>query len=415
MLGRMPFLAFAVLLLGFVPAPGTVVQTVTAGDWQAVTSKQVVGQGADGRLFYQWYLTVYQLVPRQQPVFRFRSPDEGAPLSEVDRAAGGAKMWFPIQSATIVGFAKLMPGNGSQLVVEAHEASADCGTGIVSVFRFTPHGSVKPAATLHNGCSLTAAIVRGTGGALDTIALRAPYYAPNAALCCPTKPEAGATLAYRNSSWTLSPKFYQLQTPTPPPPNGVWKPKFNKWLPTLSLDKTLQTHAAPKGNGSVDFFICNNGPISSISYREFDYAISGCPLLEQGTAYSTGKAGPERGNVVYDPAHQIVLFSRGCCSVESFVLAGGIGAPPSPVHEADLTDVRTHRGLHLGMTQNEVMAIYGQSYVYSVASHPGLIALRYFTRPPTPIAACGGDAGRQNLTFAFRDNKLTYIEIGEGC
>lgn len=196
------------------PAPGGVVQTrdvafngESANDrWRAVVSKKLAGAG-NGREFYQWYLSIYAL---RRGVFRLRyqSPGNGGPLARVTQA-NGAKMWFPVQELRIVGSPTLMRPGVQQLVVQSHEMAADCGSATVTVFASGPGGSVVPAATVENPCDLNATIVRvGNGDALE---LTGPYYAPNAALCCPKKPHATAVLRFRDGRWVESSNYFTIR------------------------------------------------------------------------------------------------------------------------------------------------------------------------------------------------------------
>jgi hypothetical protein len=174
--------------------------------WRVVASKRLLGSNS-GTSFYQWILSLYAL---DGSVYRLRylSPGNGGPLSRVEQATGGVRMWFPLQSLTVVGPAKLMQPDGSQLVVETHESGADCGSGIVTVFATGSGGNVAPAVTFRNGCELTVSIDHATGG--DRLVLHGPYYGPNAPLCCATKRNASATVAFRNGQWLQTPKYYEM-------------------------------------------------------------------------------------------------------------------------------------------------------------------------------------------------------------
>jgi hypothetical protein len=200
--------------------PGSVAQSqlvYLAGDgmssqWRGIASKKTVGTSAQGQAFYQWYLSIYAIDGATYHL-QYRSPGNGGPLSTVTQAHG-AQLWFPVQTLSIVGAAELMQPAVQQLVVESHEASADCGSSTVTVFA-TKGGKVVPAVSVRNGCDLTAKIVTVAGHA--AIELSGPYYAANAALCCPTKPKATATLQYRNGAWSESPKLFDLYIGALPP------------------------------------------------------------------------------------------------------------------------------------------------------------------------------------------------------
>ncbi len=201
------------------PPPGSVVQTrlvhlsgdVTNGQWEAIVSKKLVGS-ANGQNFYQWYLSIYSLRANAYRL-RYQSPRNGGPLSHVEQASGGAKMWFPAQTARIAGAGELMRPGVQQVVVQSHETGADCGSATVTVFAGAPGGSAAPAVSVGNPCDLNAAIASDE----TSILLSGPYYAGNAPLCCPTKPNASAVLRYENGKWVESPNYYKLYVGHVPP------------------------------------------------------------------------------------------------------------------------------------------------------------------------------------------------------
>lgn len=155
--------------------PGTIVQSrlvYLAGEgmhsqWRAILSKKLLGTG-NGMSFYQWFLSFYAL---DGTVYRlkYRSPDAPVPFGHVTKSRNES-VWFPVQDAKIV-------GTGATL-------------------------SVK------NPCDLSASIVHGAHG--DSLQLAGPYYAANAALCCPTKERVTATLRFNNGTWTEQPRYFEI-------------------------------------------------------------------------------------------------------------------------------------------------------------------------------------------------------------
>jgi hypothetical protein len=194
------------------PAPGTTVQTQyvafngesAADRWPVVVSKKLVGSNGSQQ-FYQWYLSIYQL-RRGAYRLRYESPGNGGPLSRVAQA-NGARMWFPVQQLKIVGRAPLMGGSAQQLVVASHEMAADCGGATITVFGGKPGSTAGPVATVTNPCDLSAKL--GADG--TSVELAGPYYAANAPLCCPTKPQVTANLRYRDGKWVESPHYFKLE------------------------------------------------------------------------------------------------------------------------------------------------------------------------------------------------------------
>jgi hypothetical protein len=194
--------------------PGTIVQSqlvYLAGEgmhsqWRALLSKTLLGSGT-GTPFYQWFLSFYAI---DGTIYRlkYRSPDAPVPFSRVTKAHG-AQLWFPVQDAKIAGTGELMGPGAQQLVVQSHEAAADCGTARVDVFFYgSAMQMVMTTLSVQNPCDLSATVIHGAHGNL--LQLTGPYYAANAPLCCPTKPKATATLRFNNGTWTEQPLYFKI-------------------------------------------------------------------------------------------------------------------------------------------------------------------------------------------------------------
>ncbi|HET9031016.1 MAG TPA: hypothetical protein VFN49_12655 [Candidatus Aquilonibacter sp.] len=200
----------------FDPAPpGTVVDSKVVylagqamhSQWRGVVSKKAVGKDST-ETFYQWYVSIYQIDGNTYHL-RYQSPVNGGPLDALSKASG-ANMWFPRQSASIVGAGQLMESGVEQLVVASHQSGADCGSADITVFRYDAKtNKVVPAVTLENGCDLNAKIVPSSNG-LAALQLNGPYYGPKAPMCCPTKPKASATLKYANGKWVEAPNYFKF-------------------------------------------------------------------------------------------------------------------------------------------------------------------------------------------------------------
>lgn len=217
-----PALVLAALAT-FAPAPpGTVDESKVVylngqamhSQWRGVVSKKAVGTG-DGETFYQWYVSIYQIDGTTYRL-RYQSPANGGPLDKLEKASG-ANMWFPRQSAGIVGAAQLMDQGVEQLVVQSHQTGADCGSADLTVFAFdAKRNAVVPAVTIENACDLDAKIVKNGDGAL--LQLTGPYYNASAPLCCPTKAKATATLKYANGKWIETPNYFKVYPKSFPHP-----------------------------------------------------------------------------------------------------------------------------------------------------------------------------------------------------
>lgn len=202
----------------FAPAPpGIVMQNelgYLAGDamhsqWRTVLSRKIVG-ASHGRTFYQYYLSIYA-IDGDVYELKYQSPRDGGPFSVVSKAHGAA-MWFPVQDGKIVGVGSFMGPGADQVVVQSHEMAADCGSARVDVFYSDAamHGMIMPTLTVKNGCDLQAKILHHDGA--DALQLTGPYYAKDAALCCPTKPKASSTLHFVNGKgvWSQTPSYFTI-------------------------------------------------------------------------------------------------------------------------------------------------------------------------------------------------------------
>ncbi len=197
------------------PPPGTVLQTTLFyltgqamhSQWRAVVSKKTVGMNGN-QSFDQWYLSIYS-IDNTTYRLQYRSPVNGGPLWKVQRAHG-ATMWFPLQAMKIVGAGQFMEPTVENLVTSSHQTGADCGAATITVFAYNPkEHKVVASATVTNGCDLSTKIVKSASGKYS-LALAGPYYSPTAAMCCPTKNKAVATLRYANGRWIEYPKYFKL-------------------------------------------------------------------------------------------------------------------------------------------------------------------------------------------------------------
>lgn len=213
--GAAPIVAAEPPHAAMVPAPpGVVIKSqlfYPAGEamhsqWRGVMSKELVGKGSS-QSFYQFYLSIYQLRGMSYRL-RYQSPMNGGPFAKLAKAHG-AELWFPFQNGSIVGAAELLQPGVQQLVVASHQTGADCGSAAISVFGYDARrDKVVPEVSVQNGCELSARIVPGAGNNAASLLLTGPYYGKNAALCCPTKAKASATLRYLGGRWVQTPNYY---------------------------------------------------------------------------------------------------------------------------------------------------------------------------------------------------------------
>jgi hypothetical protein len=194
---------------------------------------------------------------------------------------------------------------------------------------------------------------------------------------------------------------------------GASSPLAN-WLPRIGTGFEPSNRKQAAWSRKYDYFRCGSAPVATATpFSNFAYAIIGCGALAQGSSLVYGDTEPIKGRVLYDSAHRIVLYQEGCCAWRNTVLAWGIGMPPNPVKSADLSKVRTQRGITLGMTASQLTSIYGDAKPHPVAGVAGVTMLSYTTMHGNPSAAENACGQFQN--FAFRDGRLYYIELLAGC
>jgi len=125
--------------------------------------------------------------------------------------------------------------------------------------------------------------------------------------------------------------------------------------------------------------------------------------------------GPPKGRVVYDDMHRIVLYDVGCCSWHDVIAARDVSRPPSNVVHRNLVDLKTVRGVQLGMSPARVLRIYGPATKLQVPHHADLVVLAYTTWPPARSLRNIPDPCGQFENFVFRKDVLIYIQFGNGC
>lgn len=195
-----------------------------------------------------------------------------------------------------------------------------------------------------------------------------------------------------------------------PGPNAA----LGSWLPNIAPNFVPWGQATASYRSPFDSFRCGSGAAVTTNTREFDYPIGTCRSLQAGTALNFGSGEPQRGKVLYDPAHRIALYYVGCCAGRTYVLASGVAAPPAAVKSADLSAVRMARGAALGMTMRDLIAAYGKSVPYTAGKGDAIVpVVSYATFSSNPVhsnEACG-----QYQSFAFKQKTVAVIQIYVGC
>jgi hypothetical protein len=196
---------------------GSTVQNVTAyltgegmnSAWHVIASRKLLGTQMGATPVYQWYVSFYAPTPAG-PKLAYRLPDRDPALLAKVAKAPGADMYFPHADVRIIGAAELEQAGVQDAVVQIHQIGADCGSADVVIFGADTKMHVAPKVHVQNPCDLQASIVKD--GALAAVRLTGPYYAPGAALCCPTKPRVTALLTFAKGKWLLRPRYFAVQS-----------------------------------------------------------------------------------------------------------------------------------------------------------------------------------------------------------
>ena len=177
--------------------------------WVVRVTTEALGRDAS-RTFEQWRIEVERPKALGGGI-AYQTPGADALLDRVEKAHG-ANLWFPNQEAQLLGVGRFLPGARRQLLVRVYQSGADCGSATIALLGLRGKGSsIGRLVSVENACSLDVKIARNARG--DELILSGPYYAANAALCCPTKPHAEARLLYRGGHWIERPELFKLVLP----------------------------------------------------------------------------------------------------------------------------------------------------------------------------------------------------------
>lgn len=187
------------------------------------------------------------------------------------------------------------------------------------------------------------------------------------------------------------------------------------WLPNVAPNFSPWGNQKTTYGVAFDAFRCpGTAPAVTTKAQDFDFPIGTCRALQTGTTLFYGSGEPQQGKVLYDAANHIALYYVGCCAARTYVLASGVVPPPSSVVDADLSAVKTSRGITLGASTDDVIRVYGKAIPYTVGSGASTVPLvSYATFKADPVHSDGGCG--QYVSFAFKQKKVNLIQIYAGC
>ena len=177
------------------------------------------------------------------------------------------------------------------------------------------------------------------------------------------------------------------------------------WLPFYvdGLDASRRHAATIVSLAHVDRFVYH-GSVLGLMWDGLEPSDGTSALVQWPGGYG-------KGRIVYDYAHDLVFYKVACCSLGEQVLARSAQRPSRRLPNADLSRVRTSRGIALGDSMAEVRRIDGNAASLRVPSHADLRMLSYAAlRTGLPNPECG-----EWQTFVFRSDRLISIELDNGC
>jgi hypothetical protein len=169
------------------------------------------------------------------------------------------------------------------------------------------------------------------------------------------------------------------------------------------LRLTFRSNDAPASTNRTavrDALIGYGGPHGSVGRPP-----AGGPL--DGAIYGF-RVGSDKWRVVYDPANHLAYYGESCCAFGRDVLMRVLTAAPHGVPRRDLSNMRTARGVRIGMTAAQVRAHEGAAPRRIGAARNGRTALAYWS-------SLDGKTCVEERTFVFAHDRLQAIHVVEGC
>ena len=179
---------------------------------------------------------------------------------------------------------------------------------------------------------------------------------------------------------------------------GKWLPEMGDWYGFEFLDLKAKRVAFTDG-----FVYERHKP----KWNSAPYAGWAPVRPQDGTFFVYGNAGPPKGSLVYDYAHNTAFYEQGCCAWSEVVAAAGVTRPPKRVVSRDLSSLHTLRGVALGQSVREVLHLYGRAPVAIARRHPAIQRLTYLHNFDK---SCG-----QSQNFIFKNGRLIYIALINSC
>jgi hypothetical protein len=116
---------------------------------------------------------------------------------------------------------------------------------------------------------------------------------------------------------------------------------------------------------------------------------------------------------LYDPRHRVLALCLHEDAWASFSLVADVPPPPFAVVHADLADIATTRGIHLGAPITQVEAVYGRSRLVQVRGRSPQLSYSRVLPMPAPSGLRFSPEGVETW-FAIANGHVESISIGTG-
>jgi hypothetical protein len=192
-----------------------------------------------------------------------------------------------------------------------------------------------------------------------------------------------------------------------------YQPQLEQWIPSYSNTYWGDHKQAPTGEWvrSPKSVIWQGDTLTlePDPHHLFDTEHANYP---KSSEFYYGHKIANRIGILYDPAHHIAIYQLGGHAWTQTVVASHMPAPPiaKPVLTADLSALRTHRGIALGDSSEKVKRVYGLARNLRTIGLPELLRLSYETPINTINSPC-----ENNDEFIFKNDRLISMIFVWAC
>ena len=179
---------------------------------------------------------------------------------------------------------------------------------------------------------------------------------------------------------------------------GADSPVMNGWL---------NAQSGRRFYGYGDAWISLRSPFRRTMRNDsFDSARAN---VKPGAKWGTGKGGPRRVELLYDPALKVVAYTIDGDSWSESVVEYAAGPPPVELPKADLSTFSSRLGIRLGSRRSDIYRIFGRTPTRYDAKN-GFSVVAYERR----ISKDGPGCYVYLYSFGFKKDRAALIVYSKG-